>query len=405
MNCRLPKKIGTPGGGTSYPDGAFIPVKKFTAGKTYALVAKIDGVYRYISSTKFNDYTITATEVSVTPGGGYVTFGSEPALFKAEASGDGFTLANGTNYLYGYSDQYSTALRIDTSSSVWTADTSETGSFESGKYLPKEVSSSVWLKNASGDYEWSIKYESANASFGYDRAGRDSTYSTGFVSFILYEKYEGNGGSGETPSGTVTLTVTHDGTASGTTGGHVEVNGVTIEKGTSIEIDVGTAVSVYSGGYSQANSYITLNGTEVARGSTAWPYTYIIEKNTTISYSYSSGSYGVATITTEGSSGGSANEYAITVTGAGSSSLCYLTINSTTVTSAGTYAVKEGDSIGCTIRSAGTGAIDISQVILNNAIVLKTYTDTATYTFTPTSNATINLYYDTSTSEIYITTE
>jgi hypothetical protein len=38
--------------------------------------------------------------------------------------------------------------------------------------------------NTDGDY--SIKYETAG-SYGYDREGRDDTYSTGFISFVLYE--------------------------------------------------------------------------------------------------------------------------------------------------------------------------------------------------------------------------
>ena len=202
MKCRLPMKIGTPsgGGGIALPEGAFVPATKFTDGRTYALVAKIDGVYRYINTTTYNDWTMNATEVAVTEKSGYVLFGSEPALFTAKASGDGFTLANGSNFLYGTSSG-GTALRVGTTSAVWKVDTSETGGFASGKYLPKEVSSSVWLKNTANNYDWCIKYESGNKSFGYDRAGRDNTYSTGFVSFILYEKWEGQTGGGDSGGG------------------------------------------------------------------------------------------------------------------------------------------------------------------------------------------------------------
>ena len=69
---------------------------------------------------------------------------------------------------------------------VWTTNSSANPGFSDGKYYAKEDSSSVWLMNNSSGYDWSIKYETTG-SFGYDRDGRDNTYSTGFVSFILYE--------------------------------------------------------------------------------------------------------------------------------------------------------------------------------------------------------------------------
>lgn len=384
MNCRLPKKIGIPsGGGTSYPEGAFIPVTKFTAGKSYALVAKIDGVYRYINTTAFNNYTMNATEVSVTPGGGYVTFGSEPALFKAEASGDGFTLGNGSNFLHGTSSG-GTALRVGTTSAVWKVDTSETGGFDSGKYLPKEVSSSVWLKNTTGGYDWSIKFESAG-SFGYDRAGRDSTYSTGFVSFILYEKYEGSGDSGDTPSGTVTLTVTHDGTASGTIGGTVSVNGTVVEKGTTLEVAVGTVVEVTATGYNASSSYITLNGVEVARGSAAQPYKYTIQENTTISYAYEN-SAGVVTITTGGSSGGGTtpSEYAVTFSGGNSN--YWIIANGTKYTSDTTLSLAVGSTITLAVNVSVTGS---AKVQINGTQVHTFSSSASTYELTITANTTI----------------
>lgn len=309
MNCRLPKKIGIPsGGGTSYPEGAFIPVTKFTAGKSYALVAKIDGVYRYINTTAFNNYTMNATEVSVTPGGGYVTFGSEPALFKAEASGDGFTLANGSNFLYGTSSG-GTALRVGTTSAVWKVDTSETGGFDSGKYLPKEVSSSVWLKNTTGGYDWSIKFESAG-SFGYDRAGRDSTYSTGFVSFILYEKWEGQTGGGDSGGGTTPseyaltysisasnrLCTIQIGSGSSSTF-PTSATTTAVAAGTSVTVSIGT---VYQ--YTKMN--IKFNGQTVASGSTGGnlDYTFQMTANTTIVVTQNgsgTSSYPTCTITTE----------------------------------------------------------------------------------------------------------
>ena len=181
-----------PGGGFIYPDGAFAPVTNFTDGKQYALVALIDGNYRYINTTTYNNYTMNATTTTIAEDAGdYVIFGSTPVMFTAVASGDGFLLQNGSNYLHGTTSS-GTALRVGTTQAVWKVDTSETGGFSSGKYLTKENPNAVWLFNNSGGYDWSIKYETAG-SFGYDRSGRDNTYSTGFVSFILFEYVAGEG--------------------------------------------------------------------------------------------------------------------------------------------------------------------------------------------------------------------
>lgn len=180
-----------PGGGFVYPNGAFAPVTEFTDGKQYALVAVIDGVRRYINTTAYNNYTQTATAVTIAEDAGdYVLFSATPALFTAVASGDGFLLQNGTNYLHGTTNN-GTALRVGTTQAVWTVDTSATGGFADGKYHAKEDPNAVWLKNTNGGYDWSIKFETTG-SFGYDRSGRDNTYSTGFVSFILYEYVAGN---------------------------------------------------------------------------------------------------------------------------------------------------------------------------------------------------------------------
>lgn len=188
-------KVGTallPSGGSVYPEGAFAPVTNFTDGKQYALVAMIDGVRRYINTTTYNDYTMNATEITIAEDAGdYVIFGATPALFTAVASGDGFLLQNGSNYLHGTSSG-GTALRVGTTQMVWTVDNSAAGGFSDGKYYAKEDSNAVWLMNADGGYAWSIKYETAG-SFGYDRDGRDSTYSTGFVPVVLYEYVAGEG--------------------------------------------------------------------------------------------------------------------------------------------------------------------------------------------------------------------
>ena len=188
----LAEKAAGGGGGFVYPDGAFVPVTSFTDGKQYALVSLIGGVHRYINTTAYNNYTMNATVITIEEDAGkYVVFGAEPALFTAVASGDGFLLQNGNNYLHGTTTS-GTALRVGATQAVWTVDTSETGGFSAGKYNAKEDPNAVWLFNTSGGYDWSIKYETAG-SFGYDRSGRDNTYSTGFTPFVLYELAEGEG--------------------------------------------------------------------------------------------------------------------------------------------------------------------------------------------------------------------
>lgn len=182
------------GGGGVKPDGAFAPVQAFTAGKRYALVAVIDGVRRYISNTAFNDWTLNATQIAIAEDAGdYVLFDKTPVLFTAVASGNGFLLQNGSNYLRGNADEYSTSLHVDGTTMVWTVDTSATAGIPSGKFYPKEDQNSVWLANNLGGNDCYIKFESANGGFGFDYVGRNEEYSTGFVSFILYEYVAGEG--------------------------------------------------------------------------------------------------------------------------------------------------------------------------------------------------------------------
>ena len=188
-----------PGGGFVYPDGAFAPVTNFTAGKQYALVSVVEGVSRYLNSTSRNTYTMRATEVSIEEHDSYVTFSATPSLFTAVASGDGFLLQNGSNYLNGTSSG-GTTLVLSGTQMVWTAENSANGGF-SEKYLEKEDANAVWLINNSGGYRWCLKHEVDNNQsdpeliygFGYDRAGRDNTYSAGFVSVVLYEYVAGEG--------------------------------------------------------------------------------------------------------------------------------------------------------------------------------------------------------------------
>lgn len=180
-------------GGGVYPDGAFAPVKSFTAGKQYALVAVIDGVRRFVNTTAYNDWTLNATEISIAEDAGeYVLFDKTPALFTAVASGNGFLLQNGNNYLYGMFDG-GTNLKVGETQMVWSVDTSATAGIPDGKFYPKEDENAVWLTGIMEGRDSYIKFESANSSFGFDYVGRDDTYSTGFVSFVLYENVAGEG--------------------------------------------------------------------------------------------------------------------------------------------------------------------------------------------------------------------
>lgn len=203
-----------PGNDFIYPDGAFAPVTNFTDGKQYALVATINGVRRYLNNTTFNDWTMNATEIAIAEDAGdYVIFGAAPVLFTAVASGDGFLLQNGSNYLSGNSNSGS-ALRVDSTQAVWTVNTSESAGLEEGKYLPKEDPNAVWLFHYYSGYDWTIKFEENNNSFGFDRNGRDSNNSKGYVSFVLYEYVAGEVAANpivDTSNGTATARDISDG--------------------------------------------------------------------------------------------------------------------------------------------------------------------------------------------------
>lgn len=181
------------GGGGVKPDGAFAPVRSFTAGKQYVLLAVIDGVRRFINNTAYNDWTLNATQIGIAEDAGdYVIFDATPVLFTAVASGNGFLLQNGSSYLYGMFDG-GTNLKVGETQMVWSVDTSATAGIPDGKFYPKEDENAVWLTGTMEDRDSYIKFESANSSFGFDYVGRDDTYSTGFVSFVLYENVAGEG--------------------------------------------------------------------------------------------------------------------------------------------------------------------------------------------------------------------
>ena len=175
-------------GESTYPEGAFRVVQQFTAGKSYVLSFSYGGTQYYLTDTAFNDWTVQAATLAVQQQSGYVTMSGNPTKFTAETSGDGFTLTSTVGSITGMAESYGTELKVNTEAgTVFTVDTSETGGFSSGTYEPKADDRAVWLRAYLGDQNCCLKFESGNVSVGIDYAGRDATYSTGFISFVLYE--------------------------------------------------------------------------------------------------------------------------------------------------------------------------------------------------------------------------
>ncbi len=175
-----------------YPDGAFRIVSALTAGKSYVLAFSYEGNLRYLTDTAFNDWTVQAATLGVQDQGEYSLFTGNPTRFIAAASGNGFTLTASAGSLTGSAASYGTDLKVNTDAgTVFTVDTSATGGFDSGVYIPKADARAVWLRAYLGEQNCCLKYESANNSIGIDYAGRDATYSVGFLPFVLYELCEG----------------------------------------------------------------------------------------------------------------------------------------------------------------------------------------------------------------------
>ena len=175
-----------------YPNGAFRIVSALTAGKSYVLAFSYEGKLRYLTDTAFNDWTVLAADLSVQDQGEYALFTGNPTRFTAAASGNGFTLTAAAGSLTGSAASYGTDLKVNTDAgTVFTVDTSATGGFDSGVYIPKSDSRAVWLRAYLGEQNCCLKYESVNNSVGVDYAGRDATYSVGFLPFLLYELCEG----------------------------------------------------------------------------------------------------------------------------------------------------------------------------------------------------------------------
>ena len=98
---------------------------------------------------KFNDYTIKAIAIpEVTNTSDTLNFSTTPTLYTATASGDGFTLKTGNNYLYGQASSNSTSLQYSTTNStIFTIDTSSTGGFDSDEIIAKVDNSAIWIRS------------------------------------------------------------------------------------------------------------------------------------------------------------------------------------------------------------------------------------------------------------------
>ena len=175
-----------------YPDGAARVVSSFTDGKSYVLAFSYEGKLRYLTDTAFNDWTVSAADLTVQDQGSYTLVSGNPTRYTAAASGDGYTLTAPAGSITGSAASYGTDVKVNSDpGTVFTVDTSATGGFESGTYVPKSDTRAVWLRAYLGEQNCCLKYESANNSIGIDYAGRDATYSTGFLPFLLYEICEG----------------------------------------------------------------------------------------------------------------------------------------------------------------------------------------------------------------------
>ena len=173
-----------------YPPNTFQKVRAFQDDKEYILLFGYNGAYYCLSNEAFNDWTVKAAAVSeVTSTDAQITFTTVPTLFTAAASGSGFTLHNGSNNIYGEAASHGTALKVNADPGiVFTVDTSAMGGFDSDEIIAKVDNQAVWLRSSFEAGNTCLKFEAANVSVGIDYKDRDATYSTDFLSIILYEK-------------------------------------------------------------------------------------------------------------------------------------------------------------------------------------------------------------------------
>ena len=173
-----------------YPPNTFQKVRAFQDGKEYILLFGYNGGYYCMGDEISNEYTVAAVSVpEVTSTDAQITFAAVPVLYTANASGSGFTLHNGSNNLVANADSNSTSLKLNTNAgTVFTVDTSAMGGFDSDEIVTKVDDQAVWLRASFEAGNACLKFEADRTAIGVDYKDRNATYSTGFLSFVLYEK-------------------------------------------------------------------------------------------------------------------------------------------------------------------------------------------------------------------------
>lgn len=172
------------------PPNTFQKVRSLQNGKEYILLFGYNGTYYCIGTEAFNDWTVKAYSVpEVTSASEQITFVTVPTLFTAITSGDGFILNNGSNSITGEASSGGTSLKVnDSEGTIFSVDTSAMGGFDNDEIIEKVDDDAIWLRAILNEQNCCLKFEAANTSIGIDYKDRDETYSTGFLSFILYEK-------------------------------------------------------------------------------------------------------------------------------------------------------------------------------------------------------------------------
>lgn len=172
------------------PPNTFQKVRSLQNGKEYILLFDYNDTYYCVGNEAFNDWTVKAYSVpEVTSTDKQITFTTVPTLFTAIASGDGFILNNGSNSITGEASSGGTSLKVnDSTGTIFSVDTSATGGFDNDEIIAKADNDAIWLRAMLNEQNCCLKFEEANTSIGIDYKDRNETYSTGFLSFVLYEK-------------------------------------------------------------------------------------------------------------------------------------------------------------------------------------------------------------------------
>lgn len=245
-------------------------------------------------------------------------------------------------------------------------------------------------------------YDEVNKTYGYG----EGTFTAGPIKIGTLCRLPKRIGSVKTQTYSVTLSGVFDENY-----GYVTIDGVKYSAAQTVEAKAGATIYVHCmTSMGAVPATITVDGTEVANSGSAYTatHTFTLAGNTTIAMTKNSSAtycYNAA-ITTESSGGTTPSEYAITVTGTGSSDYCYTIINGTKVTSAGTYAVSVGDSITCAIVCMNAFGTNTAITLNGTTVATSSFNSLTTYDYTPDSNATIELQYtNVNGGAIAITTE